>query len=76
MDNDNKNKNLEKNISGKSITTSFNDCAIPESIWIRRYSVWTMSWTGSLWKANAILYCVAVLFFGVYIYLRRLSKKP
>jgi hypothetical protein len=35
-----------------------------------------MSWTGSLWKANAILYCVAVLFFGVYIYLRRLSKKP
>jgi hypothetical protein len=35
-----------------------------------------MLWTGSLWKANFILYCVAVVFFGGYLYLRRLSKKP
>jgi len=33
-------------------------------------------WTGSLWKANFVLYCIAVVFFGLYIYFRRLSKKP
>ena len=33
-------------------------------------------WTGSLWKANFTLYCIAALFFGLYIYFRRLSKKP
>lgn len=32
-------------------------------------------WTGSLWKANFTLYCIAALFFGLYIYFRRLSKK-
>jgi len=35
-----------------------------------------MLWTGSLWKANFILYFVAAVFFGGYLYLRRLSKKP
>ena len=35
-----------------------------------------MLWTGSLWKANFILYCVAAVFFGFYLYLRKLSKKP
>jgi hypothetical protein len=35
-----------------------------------------MLWTGSLWKANFILYCIAAVFFGFYLYLRRLSKKP
>ena len=34
-----------------------------------------MMWTGSLWKANFILYCVAAVFFGFYLYLRKLSKK-
>ena len=33
-------------------------------------------WTGSLWKANFVLYCIAGLFFGLYIYFRRLSKRP
>jgi len=33
-------------------------------------------WTGSLWRANFILYCVAAVFFGFYLYLRKLSKKP
>ena len=33
-------------------------------------------WTGSLWKANFVLYCVAAVFFGLYIYFRRLSKRP
>ena len=32
--------------------------------------------TGSLWKANFVLYCIAGLFFGFYLYFRRLSKKP
>lgn len=32
-------------------------------------------WTGSLWKANFVLYCIAGVFFGLYIYFRRLSKK-
>ncbi len=32
-------------------------------------------WAGSLWRANFILYCIAALFFGLYIYFRRLSKK-
>lgn len=32
-------------------------------------------WTGSLWKANFTLYCIAAVFFGLYIYFRRLSKK-
>jgi hypothetical protein len=31
--------------------------------------------TGSLWKANFVLYCIAGVFFGLYIYFRRLSKK-
>jgi hypothetical protein len=35
-----------------------------------------MLWTGSLWKANFILYCVAAVFFGFYLYLSKLSKKP
>jgi hypothetical protein len=35
-----------------------------------------MLWTGSLWKANFILYCVAAVFFGFYLYLRNISKKP
>jgi hypothetical protein len=33
-------------------------------------------WTGSLWKANFVLYSIAAVFFGLYIYFRRLSKKP
>jgi hypothetical protein len=32
--------------------------------------------TGNLWKANFVLYCIAGLFFGLYIYFRRLSKVP
>jgi hypothetical protein len=32
--------------------------------------------TGSLWKANFVLYCIAGLFFGLYIYFRKLSKEP
>jgi hypothetical protein len=31
--------------------------------------------TGSLWKANAVLYCIAGLFFGFYILLRRKIKQ-
>jgi hypothetical protein len=31
--------------------------------------------TGNLWKANFVLYFIAVVFFGLYIYFRRLSKK-
>jgi hypothetical protein len=31
--------------------------------------------TGSLWKANFVLYCIAGLFFGLYIYFRKLSKE-
>ena len=33
-------------------------------------------WTGSLWKANFVLYCVAVVFFGFYYYFRKKSKVP
>ena len=33
-------------------------------------------WTGSLWRANFVLYCVAGLFFGLYFYFRKLSKEP
>lgn len=32
-------------------------------------------WTGSLWKANFVLYCIAGFFFGFYFYFRKLSKK-
>jgi hypothetical protein len=32
--------------------------------------------TGSLWKANFVLYCIAAGFFGLYIYFRKLSKEP
>ena len=32
--------------------------------------------TGDLWKANFVLYCIAGVFFGLYIYFRRLSKQP
>ena len=31
--------------------------------------------TGSLWKANFVLYCIAAVFFGLYIYFRKLSKE-
>ena len=32
-------------------------------------------WTGSLWKANFVLYCIAALFFGSYFYFRKKSKE-
>ena len=32
-------------------------------------------WTGDLWKANFVLYCIAGCFFGLYFYFRKLSKK-
>jgi hypothetical protein len=32
--------------------------------------------TGSLWSANFVLYCIAGVFFGLYIYFRKLSKVP
>jgi len=32
--------------------------------------------TGSLWKANLLLYCIAGFFFGLYIYFtKQLNKK-
>jgi hypothetical protein len=31
--------------------------------------------TGSLWKANFVLYCIAGVFFGLYFYFRKLSKE-
>lgn len=31
--------------------------------------------TGSLWKSNFVLYCIAAFFFGLYYYFRRLSNK-
>lgn len=31
--------------------------------------------TGNLWKANLVMYFIAGLFFGLYIYFRRLAKK-
>jgi len=31
--------------------------------------------TGSLWKANFVLYCIAGLFFGVYIYFTKLLSR-
>jgi hypothetical protein len=31
--------------------------------------------TGSLWKANFVLYCIAGFFFGWYIYFGRLLNK-
>jgi len=32
-------------------------------------------WTGTLLRANLVLYGIAGLFFGLYIYFRRISKK-
>ena len=32
-------------------------------------------WTGSLWRANLVLYFIAGLFFGLYFYFRKLSKR-
>ena len=32
-------------------------------------------WTGSLWRANFVLYCIAAVFFGLYFYFRKVSKK-
>jgi len=32
--------------------------------------------TGSLWRANFVMYCIAASFFGLYIYLlKQLNKK-
>jgi hypothetical protein len=32
--------------------------------------------TGNIWRANFVLYCIAGLFFGCYIYLsKKVSKK-
>jgi hypothetical protein len=31
--------------------------------------------TGSLWKANAVLYCIAACFFGLSLFFRRKYKK-
>lgn len=38
---------------------------------------WLISQTGSLWRANAVLYFVAAVLFGLSIYFRRRFKiKP
>jgi hypothetical protein len=34
-----------------------------------------ISLTGSLWKANFVLYCIAGLFFGLYIWFTKLLSK-
>jgi len=34
-----------------------------------------MEITGSIWRANLVMYCIAGLFFGLYIYLSRLPKR-
>jgi hypothetical protein len=31
--------------------------------------------TGSLWRANFVMYCIAVSFFGCYIYFGKLLNK-
>jgi hypothetical protein len=31
--------------------------------------------TGSLWRANFVLYCIAVFFFGLYFYYSKLLNK-
>lgn len=31
--------------------------------------------TGSIWKANFVLYCIAGLFFGCYIFLSKKTNK-
>lgn len=33
-------------------------------------------WTGSLWRANFVLYCVAGLFFGLSIFFRWRYRRP
>lgn len=34
-----------------------------------------MTLTGNIWKANFVLYCIAGLFFGCYIYLSKKENK-
>jgi H+/Cl- antiporter ClcA len=34
-----------------------------------------MEVTGSIWRANLVMYCIAGLFFGLYIYLSKLLKR-
>lgn len=34
-----------------------------------------MNWTGSYWITDVIFYSLAGLFFGFYLYFRRLSKE-
>jgi hypothetical protein len=36
---------------------------------------WLIKATGSLWRANFVLYCAAALFFGLSILFRLLYKK-
>jgi len=36
---------------------------------------WLFLKTGSLWRANFVLYCIAGLFFGLYILLRPKKEK-
>jgi hypothetical protein len=36
---------------------------------------WLMQVTGSLWRANFVLYCIAALFFGCSFYFRWRYKK-
>jgi hypothetical protein len=31
--------------------------------------------TGNIWRANLIMYCIAGLFFGLYIYLSKVLKE-
>jgi hypothetical protein len=34
-----------------------------------------IQWTGDLWKANFIMYCIAASFFGLYLYFTRSLNK-
>jgi hypothetical protein len=74
MEDGSKNKNVEKSVSRQSFPNIFNVGIVfnPFGFDAVQYSLILL--TGSLWKANFVLYCIAGLFFGLYIYFRKLSK--
>ena len=48
---------------------------ILQSLWVRCRTIFPNATDRKLWKANFVLYCIAGLFFGLYIWFtKRLSK--
>ena len=60
---------IEK-LNTKASNMEHDDSAIFQPTWFDIIQYWLVNLTGSLWRANFVMYFIAALFFGLAILLR------